>query len=69
MATTAQPIHSQSMDDLRALSIEEFTVRLGLKSHWTVRRWISQGKVQSRMVGGRRIIPLSELKRALEVGL
>ena len=47
MATTAQPIHAQSMDDLRVVSVAEFTERLGLKSHWTVRRWISRASFRA----------------------
>jgi hypothetical protein len=62
-------MQSMAQDDLRAISIEEFTERLGLKSHWTVRRWCADSLVKSIKIGGRRMIPISELRRALDGGL
>lgn len=35
-------------------------------SIWTVRAWIQGGKITSNKLGGRRLIPLSEVRRLIE---
>jgi excisionase family DNA binding protein len=34
-------------------------------SHWTLRAWITQGKISSAKLGARRLIPESEINRLL----
>lgn len=43
------------------LSISEAAKRLGGLSVWTLRAWLSQGKLQGLKIGRRRVISLSEL--------
>lgn len=54
---------------LRAISIPEFCERLGGLSHWSARKWIQEGRLKSVKIFGRRMIPISELQRALDGGL
>jgi len=54
------------MDNL--LSIEEAAKRLGGISLWTVRAWLTQGRLQRTKVGGRTMIRESELARVIEDG-
>ena len=56
-------------EELRAIGIPEFCERLGGLSVWTARAWIQQGKLRSVKIFGRRMIPISELRRALDGGL
>ena len=44
-------------------SIEQAAVHLGGISIWTVRAWLSQGKMKRTKVGGRTMIRQSELER------
>jgi len=44
-------------------SIEEAAKRLGGVSPWTIRAWLSQGRLQRTRVGGRVMIAESELER------
>ena len=39
--------------------------RLGV-SIWTLRDWIANGKITSHKLGGRRLIPVSEIERLIE---
>lgn len=55
-----------NMDSL--LSIEEAARRLGGISLWTVRAWLTQGRLQRTKVGGRTMIRESELSRVIEEG-
>jgi len=48
----------------RLTPIEEAAHRLGL-SHWTLREWIQHGKIASNKLGGRRLIPVSEIERLI----
>jgi len=50
------------------LSVEEAAQRLGKISVWTVRAWLSQGKLRRTKVGGRTMIRESELERVIEDG-
>jgi excisionase family DNA binding protein len=50
------------------LSVEEAAQRLGKISVWTVRAWLSQGKLRRTKVGGRTMIRESELQRVIEDG-
>lgn len=59
----------QAPDNLQAVSFDEFSKRLGGISHWTARRWAKDGKIRTIAVGSRRLIPISELRRAVEQGL
>lgn len=54
------------MDNL--LSVEEAAKRLGNISVWTVRAWLSQGKLQRTKVGSRTMIRESELQKVISVG-
>ena len=51
--------------DPLAYGIEAAAEAMGV-SRSTVFEWIRQGKVQSRKIGGRTLIPRSELLRLLE---
>lgn len=49
----------------RLAQIPEAASRLGL-SVWTLRAWIQDGKIASNKLGGRRLIPVSEIERLIE---
>jgi excisionase family DNA binding protein len=49
-------------------SIEYAADILGL-SPWTIRAWITQGKITSAKLGARRLIPQSELDRLIQESL
>lgn len=49
-------------------SVEESARRLGNISVWTVRAWLSQGKLQRTKIGGRTMIRESELQKIIEDG-
>jgi excisionase family DNA binding protein len=49
----------------RLLSIEEAARELGGLSIWTVRAWLSQGRMKRTKVGGRTMIRESELRRVI----
>lgn len=51
--------------DDRLAGIPEAAHRWGV-SVWTVRAWIQAGKVTSNKMGGRRLIPVSEIERLIE---
>lgn len=55
--------------DLQLLSIEEFAERAGGMSPWTVRKHVALGTIESRKVFGRRLIPISQLRKAIEQGI
>jgi len=55
-----------NMDDL--LSVEEVARRLGGISIWTVRAWLSQGRLMRTKVGGRTMVRESELQKVMEDG-
>jgi excisionase family DNA binding protein len=52
----------------KLLSVDEVAARLGGISRWTVRAWLSQGKLQRTKVGGRTMIRESELQKVIEDG-
>jgi excisionase family DNA binding protein len=54
------------MDTL--LSVEEVARLLGGISPWTVRAWLSQGRLQRTKVGSRTMIRESELQRVIDDG-
>jgi excisionase family DNA binding protein len=61
--TSVMTIPNNVIDDLdRLLSIEQAAEVLGV-SVWTLRKWISDGKIRSAKLGSRRLIPVSELRR------
>lgn len=49
-------------DRLRFLSPAQFAPRVG-RSPETIRRWISDGLIHVVVLGGRRMIPVTELDR------
>lgn len=49
-------------------SIPKTAKLLGELSHWTIRLWISQGKLDSVKLGSRRMVPESEIRRIIEEG-
>jgi excisionase family DNA binding protein len=49
----------------RLARIPEAASRLGL-SVWTLRAWIQEGKIASNKLGGRRLIPVSEIERLIK---
>jgi excisionase family DNA binding protein len=55
------------MED-KLLSIEDVAARLGGISLWTVRAWLSQGRLMRTKVGGRTMVRESELQRVMEDG-
>lgn len=50
------------------LSVDEAASALGL-SPWTIRAWISKGRIASAKLGTRRLIPQSELDRLIQESL
>ena len=48
----------------RLVSIKEAAAILAI-SPWTVRAWITQGKITSAKLGARRLVPESEVNRLL----
>jgi excisionase family DNA binding protein len=48
----------------RLVSIKEAASILAI-SPWTVRAWITQGKITSAKLGARRLVPESEVNRLL----
>jgi excisionase family DNA binding protein len=50
------------------LSVEEAARRLGGVSKWTVRAWLSKGKLTRTKVGRRTMIRESELQRVIRDG-
>ena len=50
------------------VSVTEAARRLGGISHWTIRAWLSQGKLQRTKVGNRTMIRESELERVIQEG-
>jgi excisionase family DNA binding protein len=48
----------------RLVSIKDAAAILAI-SPWTVRAWITQGKITSAKLGARRLIPESEINRLL----
>jgi excisionase family DNA binding protein len=55
------------MDEL--LSIPEVAHQLGGISVWTVRAWLSQGRLRRTKVGGRTMVRQSELQKVITDGL
>jgi len=49
----------------RLTPIPEAARQLGV-SNWTIRKWIQLGKIESNKLGGRRLIPASEIRRLIE---
>lgn len=52
----------------RLLSVDEAAARLGGISKWTVRAWLSQGRLSRTKVGARTMIRESELTRVIQDG-
>jgi excisionase family DNA binding protein len=50
------------------LSVDEAATALGL-SPWTIRAWISKGRIASAKLGTRRLIPQPELDRLIQESL
>jgi excisionase family DNA binding protein len=48
----------------RLTGLESAAKRLGV-SVWTLRAWIQQGRIASNKLGGRRLIPESEINRLI----
>jgi len=48
-------------------SLDEVAARLGL-SHWTLRSWVRDGKINSNKQGRRRLVSSYEIERLLEEG-
>jgi excisionase family DNA binding protein len=48
----------------RLVSIKDAAAILAI-SPWTVRAWVTQGKISSAKLGARRLIPESEINRLL----
>lgn len=55
------------MDD-KLLSIEHAAAYLGGISIWTVRAWLTQGRLRKTKIGGRTMIKKSELDRMITQG-
>lgn len=54
------------MDNL--VSVTEAARRLGGVSEWTIRAWLSQGRLQRVKIGTRTMIRESELERIIQEG-
>jgi len=52
----------------KLISIREAAERLGV-SEWTVGRWARQGRFTTVKLGGRRLVPETELDRIIESNL
>lgn len=52
----------------RLVSIKDAAEILAI-SPWTVRAWVTQGKISSAKLGARRLIPESEINRLLSEAL
>lgn len=50
------------------LSVEEAAKRLGGISPWTLKAWLSQGRLRRTKVGRRTMIRASELERVIDDG-
>jgi excisionase family DNA binding protein len=48
-------------------TFEHAAERLDL-SHWTLRKWAQFGKIATHKIGGRRLVPESEIDRLIEQG-
>jgi excisionase family DNA binding protein len=57
-----------SVKDDELLSIPRFAEYAGGLSKWTVRAWLSQGKIRRTKVGRRTMIRMSELERLIKEG-
>lgn len=55
---------SVTQKEERLAQIPEAARRLGV-SVWTLRAWIQDGKIASNKLGGRRLIPVSEIERLI----
>ena len=45
-------------------TFEHAAERLDL-SHWTLRKWAQFGKITTHKIGGRRLVPVSEIDRLI----
>lgn len=63
------PVEASVFDEVQLISISAFAVLVGDLNHFTVRRWIKDGRLRSVKLGGRRLIPVSELQRVCTSGL
>jgi excisionase family DNA binding protein len=54
---------NQTEEQLR--SVKHTAQRLDI-SHWTIIKWIQLGKITSHKLGGRRLVPESEINRLIE---
>jgi excisionase family DNA binding protein len=53
-----------NVESERLAPIPEAAHRWGV-SIWTVRDWIQNGKIVSHKLGGRRLVPVSEIERLI----
>lgn len=68
METSVTEKMNESDDVDRLFSIEAAAELLSI-SAWTVRKWITDGKIKSCKLGSRRVIPRSEIRRIIENSL
>jgi excisionase family DNA binding protein len=63
------PSVPDSQDDaLRLVTVPQFADHINVHAR-SVYLWCREGKLRSVRVGGRRLIPLTELRRACEKGI
>jgi excisionase family DNA binding protein len=55
-------IKNATEEESRLLSIEVAAEWLSV-SPWTIRKWLSDGRIKSCKLGSRRLIPIAEIKR------
>jgi excisionase family DNA binding protein len=60
---------THGLNDLDRLISLEITAELLSVSIWTIRKWVSIGKIKSVRIGTRRLIPKSEVQRITNEGL
>ena len=62
-------VTSDELGDLDRLLSLERTAQLLSVSIWTIRKWVSIGRIKSVKIGSRRLIPKSEVQRITSEGL
>ncbi|HXG66629.1 MAG TPA: helix-turn-helix domain-containing protein [Blastocatellia bacterium] len=58
----------QASDAERAYGVESAAALLDI-SAWTIRKWVSEGRIRSVKLGTRRVIPATEIRRLVTEGL
>jgi excisionase family DNA binding protein len=65
----ATNLTTHGLDDLDRLISLEITAELLSVSIWTIRKWVSIGRIKSVKIGSRRLVPKSEVQRVASEGI